>query len=102
MDCKYCGDPMCPETVIRLRRTLFGLRASRFRGAYCACCKISVVLGEVDAPSASRASVVRRPLKGGGWRSLLGSSKSGSVATDGILPWLDGVDDAALSPPVGP
>ena len=83
MNCQHCGDPMCPETVIRLRRTLFGLRESRFQGAYCACCKISIVLGEGDAPAALQAKAVWRPVSGGWWRSLLALSRSGSMARNG-------------------
>lgn len=85
MNCQFCGDLMCPETVIRLRRTLFGLRDSRFQGAYCTCCKISIVSREVDAPSASRAWAVRRPVSGGWWRSPL-TSVSNLINAHGAAP----------------
>ena len=81
MNCKWCGDLMCPETVIRLRRTLFGLRHSRRQGAYCAGCKISIVLEEVDPPPIVRAKAVR-PVSGGWWHSLLAQPKLGSMASD--------------------
>ena len=82
MNCDHCGDPICPETVIRLRRTLFGLRESRFQGAYCACCKISIVMGEDDAPSTVRAQAVRKTISARWWGSLLAPSRSGSMAED--------------------
>ena len=81
MNCTYCGDLMGPETVIRVRRTLFGLRHSRYQGAYCAGCKISIVVGETDTPSALRARA-GLSVSPGWWRSLLGSSKLGSMARD--------------------
>ena len=46
MNCARCGDPMMQETVIKLRRGLFGLRATRSQGAYCATCRISVSVEE--------------------------------------------------------
>lgn len=81
MNCRCCGDLMCPETVIRVRRTLFGLRHSRHQGAYCAGCKISIVLGETDTPSTLRARAVQ-PVGPGWWRPLLGPSKLASMARD--------------------
>ena len=74
MNCSRCGDLMCPEMVIRLRRTLFGLRHSRCQGAYCASCKISIVLEEIDPPPTVRARAVR-PVSGGWWHSLRVSSQ---------------------------
>ena len=44
MDCERCGGPMMAETVIKLRRGLFGLRATQSQGAYCAACRTSVLI----------------------------------------------------------
>ena len=49
MQCRQCGGPMMPETVIKLRRGLFGFRETRFQGAYCPTCRIGVTLGRVPA-----------------------------------------------------
>lgn len=81
MNCNCCGDLMCPETVIRLRRTLFGLRHSRYEGAYCANCKISIVLKAIDPPPTVRTGAVR-PISSGSWRSLLAPPKPGSMASN--------------------
>jgi hypothetical protein len=54
MECNRCGDPMMMETVIKLRRRLFGFRETRSQGAYCATCKIGV-------PVENHQSVSRRP-----------------------------------------
>jgi hypothetical protein len=48
MECKQCHGTMMPETVITLRRGLFGLRESRAQGGYCPCCQVGVV---VSAPA---------------------------------------------------
>ena len=44
MDCGRCGGSMMPETVVKLRRGLFGLRATQSAGAYCATCRTGVLL----------------------------------------------------------
>ena len=50
MNCSRCGGLMCPETVIRLQRTMFGVREScRLQGAYCASCKTGIVMARVGA-----------------------------------------------------
>ena len=52
MDCGRCGGPMMPETVVKLRRGLFGLRATQSEGAYCATCRTGVLL---EGPPRRRA-----------------------------------------------
>jgi ribosomal protein S27AE len=42
MECTQCGGSMMAETVIKLRRSLIGLRETRSSGAYCPRCKIGV------------------------------------------------------------
>ncbi len=59
MECKRCGAPMMQETVIKLRRSVFGLRETRSRGAYCATCKIAVPVENHQSPMA----VTARPRK---------------------------------------
>ena len=44
MQCRQCGGPMMAETVIKLRRRWLGFRETRFQGAYCATCKIGVLV----------------------------------------------------------
>src|SRR5271166_2976149 len=56
MECKRCGGAMMPETVIELRRGVLGFRETRYRGAYCATCKIGV-------PVESYLSVAHQPLR---------------------------------------
>ena len=46
MDCGRCGGSMMPETVIKLRRSLFGFRETRSQGAYCATCRTGVLVKE--------------------------------------------------------
>ncbi len=53
MNCEHCGNLMCPETVIKLRRTLLGVRRSHFQGAYCLDCKVGIVQGESNARAGS-------------------------------------------------
>jgi hypothetical protein len=71
---------MCPETVIRLRRTLFGLRESRFQGAYCAYCRISVVLGADNAPLGMPDRTARKTASAGLWTLFRALPRSGSMA----------------------
>lgn len=80
MHCQYCGDLMCPETAIKVRRTLFGLRHRRYPGGYCAGCKISTVLGKTETPSAPRARAV--PSVNLRWRSFPAPSNFDSLARD--------------------
>lgn len=54
--CRQCDGPMMSETVIKLRRSWFGFRETRSQGAYCATCKIGVLI-EHQRP----ASVADRP-----------------------------------------
>jgi hypothetical protein len=42
IECRRCGGLTISETVIKLRRSLFGFRETRLQGAYCAACKLSV------------------------------------------------------------
>jgi hypothetical protein len=42
MQCKRCDGPMMTETVIKLRRSVFGFRETRSLGAYCPMCQIGV------------------------------------------------------------
>jgi hypothetical protein len=42
IECKRCGGPTMLETVIKLRRGVFGFRETRSQGGYCATCKLSV------------------------------------------------------------
>src|SRR5690349_7354732 len=44
VQCRQCGGPMMSETVIKLRRGWFGFRETRSQGAYCATCKIGVLI----------------------------------------------------------
>jgi hypothetical protein len=60
MQCRQCGGPMMSETVIKLRRGLFGFRETRFQGAYCATCRIGVTLESLPAVQPPRpVSTVR-------------------------------------------
>jgi hypothetical protein len=54
MQCPQCGGPMMPETVIRLRRGLFGFRETRFQGGYCATCGIGVTIASLPAADPPR------------------------------------------------
>ena len=49
MDCAHCQQKMMAETVITLRRGVFGLRETRRQGGYCATCRRSAVLAEATA-----------------------------------------------------
>jgi hypothetical protein len=54
---------MMAETVIKLRRSLFGFRETRFQGAYCAPCGIGVTIDSLPAvrpPRRVSSSGVRR------------------------------------------
>jgi hypothetical protein len=42
IECTRCGGPAMTETVIKLRRSILGFRETRWQGAYCATCKLSV------------------------------------------------------------
>ena len=52
IECKRCGGPTMSETVIKLRRSLLGLREARSQGAYCATCKLSA---PIDNQTATRS-----------------------------------------------
>jgi hypothetical protein len=54
IECKRCGGSTTLETVIKLRRGLFGFRETRSQGAYCATCKLS---GSID-----NAAGMQRPI----------------------------------------
>jgi hypothetical protein len=41
IECKRCGGSTMLETVIKLRRGLFGFSETRSQRAYCATCKLS-------------------------------------------------------------
>ena len=42
IECSRCGGPTMLETVIKLRRGVFGFHETRSQGGYCATCKRSV------------------------------------------------------------
>ena len=42
IECSRCGGPTMLETVIKLRRGVFGFHEARSQGGYCATCKRSV------------------------------------------------------------
>jgi hypothetical protein len=46
---------MMPETVIKLRRSLFGFRETRSPGAYCAACGIGRTVDSAAAPQPAAA-----------------------------------------------
>lgn len=54
MECKRCGGSMMMETVITLRRGLFGFRETRSQGGYCFACKIG-------SPMESQPSIASHP-----------------------------------------
>ena len=54
MNCRQCGDTMCPETVITVAPGMFGLRRRSFEAAYCLSCKRDVVLAELRPASTRR------------------------------------------------
>jgi hypothetical protein len=60
MECKRCGGPMMPETVIKLRRSLIGFRETRSAGAYCVTCRIGVSVE--SHPLVTRREYVTAPL----------------------------------------
>jgi len=85
MDCKRCGGSMMPETVIKLRRGLFGFRETRAQGAYCATCKTGVLVekpalgrgpAHTDCPLFSSNHPTIPPM----WRHL-GVTRSGGINT---------------------
>ncbi len=49
MDCARCQQKMMAETVITLRRSVFGVRETRRQGGYCATCRRSAVQPEAPA-----------------------------------------------------
>jgi hypothetical protein len=63
MECKRCGAPMMLETVIKLRRSVFGFRETRSRGAYCATCKIAVPVESHKTVLDPSMAVTARPRK---------------------------------------
>jgi ssDNA-binding Zn-finger/Zn-ribbon topoisomerase 1 len=42
IECKRCGGPTMSETLIKLRRGVFGFRETRSQGGYCPTCRLSV------------------------------------------------------------
>ncbi len=91
MDCKRCGGSMMPETVIKLRRSLFGFRETRSQGAYCWACKLVCPLKShlfVKHRLTSVAECLRRVIKGSRQRG-------------GILGILDPVASMPLQCPQG-
>ncbi len=60
MKCKRCGGAMMPETVITLRRSVFGLRETRSQGAYCAACGIGWPADSDPAAAAQPAAALAR------------------------------------------
>jgi hypothetical protein len=65
MQCQRCGGPMMRETVIKLRRSLFGLRETRSQGAYCATCRIGVPIETLPVsprPRTVSAAIARQIL----------------------------------------
>jgi len=62
MECNRCGGLMMSETVIKLRRRFIGFRETRSQGAYCATCKIGVLLESHPAETVPHArKIVPRP-----------------------------------------
>jgi hypothetical protein len=54
IDCWRCGGPTMLETVIKLRRGVFGLSGTHSQGRYCPTCKLSV---PIENPADTRPSV---------------------------------------------
>jgi ssDNA-binding Zn-finger/Zn-ribbon topoisomerase 1 len=42
IECRRCGGPTMSETLIKLRRGVFGFRETRSQGGYCPTCRLSV------------------------------------------------------------
>ena len=57
IECRRCGGPTMPETIIKLRRGLLGFRETRSPGAYCVPCKLSVPM---ENPAATRPLIAIR------------------------------------------
>jgi hypothetical protein len=60
IECKRCGGPTMLETVIKLRRGIFSLRETRWQGAYCATCQLSVSVQD-HVPMRPSIVIRRRP-----------------------------------------
>lgn len=77
IECKRCGGPTMSETVIKLRRSVIGFRETRWQGAYCAACKLSVPMHDPSAiarPRTNLGGLLLTGLRGApaprhGWRT---------------------------------
>ncbi len=54
IECSRCGGPTMLETVIKLRRGVFGFHETRSQGGYCVTCKRSVPI--------ENAAIMRPPI----------------------------------------
>jgi hypothetical protein len=63
IECKRCGSPTVPETVIKLRRGLLGFRETRSQGGYCPTCRLSVPM-ESHATMRPPTAIAGRPRPG--------------------------------------
>ncbi len=85
IECKRCGGPTLPETVVKLQRGLIGFRETRWQGGYCVACGLSV---PTQAPATVRSKAERqRGRLGGlmvGWSrgTLAGSACRGLETLD--------------------
>jgi hypothetical protein len=95
MQCKRCGGGVMPETVIKLRRSVFGLRETRSQGAYCAACGIGWPADSdaVAAPQPAAVSPRFRTGLAGVWPALRlsgvarhGCPRAGGLAAYDPLP----------------
>jgi hypothetical protein len=60
IECKRCGGPTMPETVIKLRRGLLGFHETRWQGGYCATCRLSALAKLGCLPVSDRPRRPRR------------------------------------------
>jgi hypothetical protein len=83
IECKRCGGPTMSETVIKLRRSIIGFRETRWQGAYCTACRLSV---PIQDPPAIRSVAVQPRTRLGGYlltwlRGTPGRSVRGGMGT---------------------
>jgi hypothetical protein len=79
---------MMPETVIKLRRSVFGLRETRSQGAYCAVCGVGWSVDSALAPARRPAATFARFWNGvrdmwPAWR-LSGPARPGRFRAGGV------------------
>jgi hypothetical protein len=68
VECERCGGLTMAETVITLRRRIFGFHETRSHAAYCASCKLSVpTQPHAFTPSPVALSHRSRPMCSGVW-----------------------------------